>query len=203
MRGFYVSKQLSEFDSLHGSVNQIKIEISKLGYPDCSFIKRGILLRDTDNIELSDTVILLPFGASKSRVTYSTTSESQLTEPLLNEPNVEDETERNNEDPTNNLWKVASFGFRLLLLLLIFFRRNPSEITFFYILGMSAYLGYNYVPFSLLSGAAGSFDVNSSIITTFIGTLIPGIMDVDPSKLLMEMHAAQQEQDNDEQLRMQ
>ena len=224
MKGILISKLQPDLAELTGSVRSLKDELLSLGYPGCSFIKGGRILSEDDHVTIDDTVFLLPFNAKPVLQSTPAVEESQTSvatplsvlrerriinqeaqnaddQPLLNEAELEEEM--NQQQQATALWKFASFGFRLLLLVLIFFRRNPSEITSFYALGMLAYAGYNFVPISILGGLVGSFDVHNNILTTFIGTIIPGIMDADPSKLLMEMHAAQQEQDEDEQMRMQ
>ena len=203
MRAFLLSKQQPELSHLCGSVGPLKRELLVMGYPQCTFIKNGNILQDDDKINMSDTVYLLPFTSSQFGA-YPTENSTRIPTPnRTNDVAIDQDIV---EEPLNNngnaLWKFASFGFRLLLLLLIFFRRNPSEITFFYVIGMAAYLGYNHLPLNTLGGSVGSFDIGNNIFTTFFGTLVPGVMDVDPSKLLMEMHAAQQDQDEQE-MRMQ
>ena len=167
-----------------GTLNACIAELKKKNIDaEGIWIRKGVVLTEIDILDQNDIVYILP----KTRRTDSSTYIDympQLDVPPQPIPPVQ---------PNNR--RYLSFGLRLLLLLAIFMQ-SSKDIAFYFIYGFIFFVLYTNTNLMVhIRQPTTRLSSFYNITISFFGTLIPGLMEVDPGRLLMEMHNAQQAAD--------
>eukprot|EP00835_Amoeboradix_gromovi_P000057 NODE_1_length_95616_cov_0.657642.p57 type:complete len:185 gc:universal NODE_1_length_95616_cov_0.657642:38681-38127(-) len=138
------------------------------------WIRDGVVLRDDDILYTTDTIVVIPKNYSKP------VPERPSNTPI-------DPLEQN---PQNNR-HFLSFGIRLIFLLMIFME-SMEQVAFCFALGFIGY--FAHMNFHIVVHDRQPTTQLASIynvVLSFLGTLIPGLMEIDPGRLLMELNNAQ------------
>ena len=165
MKLFILSTE-HEIKSFWGTVGALKIKLKDMNIDyEGVYIKKGKLLVDDNLVEDKDTIYILP-----------TNYQGMATTPIVKE-------ERQQAPNTFQLFLI--FGLKLLVVLWILIR-DWDVVVIYSLIGMFCYL--YYTNNTIIVHNRPRF---SNVFFSFLGTLVPGLMEVDPGRILMEMHNAQ------------
>ena len=174
--------------SFMGTMNSCILELKERDIEaEGIWIRKGQELSGAEVLLDTDTIYIIP--KAKQRYDSHAVISYNPPVPIFHQPNVEALF------PQNQNRRYLSFSIRLLLGLFIFMQ-NWQDITLYFVCGLALYLYYcnfniivqNRQPTSRLSSWY-------NVTLSFFGTLIPGLMEIDPGRLLMEMQNAQQAAD--------
>eukprot|EP00834_Sanchytrium_tribonematis_P006419 NODE_469_length_7049_cov_0.468489.p6 type:complete len:194 gc:universal NODE_469_length_7049_cov_0.468489:1735-2316(+) len=148
------------------------------------WVRKGVVLLEDDIIFENDVIYLIPKKSRNDSAFIEEPLKDNIRTPVRN---------LENRPPRQANRQFLSFGFRLILAIWIFLH-SWDDAFFYFISGTLAYIIYNYSNLSISIGQpTGRLSSVYNIILSFIGTLIPGLMEIDPARLLMQMQNAQME----------